>query len=145
MRKNKVTAMVTIDVQGAFDAVLHKRLLHRMRNQGWPRLLWRWVESSLTRRRICVRYQDRMTRDLVVEYGVPQSSPPSPLLLLLFISILFKNGSEVNKFGYADDIAILTTGITAAEAVEMVKQEWRSLCGLQTSMKLVLTHRSLTY
>ena len=48
MRNNKVTAMITLDVQGAFDAVLHKRLLHRMRNQGWPRLLCRWVESFLT-------------------------------------------------------------------------------------------------
>ncbi|KAI0992584.1 hypothetical protein K3495_g15601, partial [Podosphaera aphanis] len=28
MRNSKVTAMVTLDVQGAFDAVLHKRLLH---------------------------------------------------------------------------------------------------------------------
>ncbi|KAI0997208.1 hypothetical protein K3495_g10979 [Podosphaera aphanis] len=41
MRNSKVTAMVTLDVQGAFDTVLHKRLLHRMRNQGWPRSLCR--------------------------------------------------------------------------------------------------------
>lgn len=36
MRNKKVMAMVTLDVQGAFDAVLHKRLLRRLREQGWP-------------------------------------------------------------------------------------------------------------
>ena len=98
-----------------------------MRNQGWPRLLCRWVESFLTRRRIRVRHQDGITRDKVVECRVPQASPLSPLLFLLYISILFKNWSEVNKFGYADDIAILTIGSTAAEAVENSQAEVEKL------------------
>ena len=54
MRNNKVTAMVTLDVQGTFDAVLHNRLLHRMRNQGWTSSLCQWVESFLTPRSIRV-------------------------------------------------------------------------------------------
>ena len=30
------STFVTLDVQGAFDAVLHNRLLWRMQAQGWP-------------------------------------------------------------------------------------------------------------
>ncbi|KAI0991065.1 hypothetical protein K3495_g17122 [Podosphaera aphanis] len=130
MRNSKVTAMVTLDVQGAFDAVLHKRLLHWMRNQGWPRSLCRWVESFLTRRRIRVRHQDGMTRDKVVECGVPQGSPISPLLFLLYIAILIQEGNKDNKFGYADDIAVLGRGSTAAEAVANAQAEVERLIQL---------------
>ena len=35
----KVEAMLSMDVQGAFDAVLQKRLLCRMHDQRWPRSL----------------------------------------------------------------------------------------------------------
>lgn len=32
MRNNRVMALATLDVQGAFDAALHKRLLYRIRH-----------------------------------------------------------------------------------------------------------------
>ena len=66
MRNNKVMAMVTLDVQGAFDAVIHEFLLRRMREQGWPKILCRWVESFLTARRIRVRHHDGTTRNKVL-------------------------------------------------------------------------------
>lgn len=110
MRNIKVMAMVTLDVQGAFDAVLHKRLLRRMREQGWPKTLCRWVESFLTTRKIRVRHHDGTTEDKVVECGVPQGSPLSPLLFLLYIVVLVQDEGKNNRFGYADDISILAVG-----------------------------------
>ncbi|KAI0997565.1 hypothetical protein K3495_g10621 [Podosphaera aphanis] len=135
-RNNKVTAMVALDVQGAFDAVLHKRLLHRMRNQGWPRSLCQRVESFLTRRRIRIRHQEGITQDKVVECGVPQGSPLSPLLFLLYIAILVQDGNKDNNFGYADDIAVLSTGSTAAEAVANAQAEVENLVRLANEHKI---------
>ncbi|KFZ20594.1 hypothetical protein V502_03127, partial [Pseudogymnoascus sp. VKM F-4520 (FW-2644)] len=40
--------MITMDVQGAFDALLANRLLARMTKQGWPLPLLRLVQSFLT-------------------------------------------------------------------------------------------------
>lgn len=97
-----------------------------MRNQGWPRLLCRWVESFLSRRRIHVRHQDGISRDKVVECGVRHGLPLSPLLIPLHISILVKYGSQINKLRYADDIATIgtpTTGNTAAETMENIQAE----------------------
>lgn len=34
---------VTLDVQGAFDAVLHNRLVRRMQTQGWPTYILQWT------------------------------------------------------------------------------------------------------
>lgn len=44
--ENRHTAtMMTLDVQGAFDAVLRRRLIIRMLQQGWPRNLVKFVGS----------------------------------------------------------------------------------------------------
>lgn len=41
------STLVTLDVEGAFDAVLHNRLIWRMQAQGWPNSILRWTESFL--------------------------------------------------------------------------------------------------
>ena len=44
--------MVTLDVQGAFDALLKNRLLHRIAQQGWLKGALLFVDSFLTNRRV---------------------------------------------------------------------------------------------
>ncbi|KAI1005175.1 hypothetical protein K3495_g3042 [Podosphaera aphanis] len=41
------SAFVTLDVRGAFDAILYNRLLRRMQTQGWPDSFLRWTNSFL--------------------------------------------------------------------------------------------------
>ena len=38
-------SMLTLDIQGAFDAVLSVRLIRRLREQGWPINVIQWVAS----------------------------------------------------------------------------------------------------
>ncbi|KAG0155491.1 hypothetical protein PDIDSM_1068 [Penicillium digitatum] len=51
LSQNKQVTLVTMDVQGAFDALLRRRLLKRMGEQGWPRELLLLVDSFLTGRK----------------------------------------------------------------------------------------------
>ena len=41
----KKASMLTLDVQGAFDAVLPGRLVLRLQGQGWPTNIVCWVAS----------------------------------------------------------------------------------------------------
>jgi len=43
MATSKHVTMITMDVQGAFDALLARRLLARMIKQGWPLAFLRLV------------------------------------------------------------------------------------------------------
>jgi hypothetical protein len=61
----KVT-MVTIDVQGAFDTLLAKRLLAYITKQGWPLLLLTLIRSFLTNRKVRVRLKKSTTPEYKV-------------------------------------------------------------------------------
>ena len=53
-----------------------------------------------------------LTEPQPLSCGVPQGSPVSPVLFMLYLERLLKLGDARTKFGYADDIAILRTGIS---------------------------------
>ncbi|KAJ3454190.1 hypothetical protein MRS44_018084 [Fusarium solani] len=120
-----VATLVTMDVVGAFDAVMRNRLLLRLREQGWPPSLARWAGSFMTDRRAKVRLQDTVTEMAPLSCGLPQGSPASPILFLLYTEPIYRLGAQTfshpsikvtaqpaRRFGYADDTAMLRIGRT---------------------------------
>ena len=109
-RNKKVAGVVTVDVKGAFDGVLRNRMIYRLRTQRWPNGLIQWVSSFFSERsvRICL---DQITTDpLPVVCGLPQGSPVSPILFLLYVEPLLRLSR--GRFGYADDAAFYSTAKT---------------------------------
>jgi hypothetical protein len=111
----KVATMVTMDILGAFDAVMCNRLVLRLREQGWSDHLARWAESFMKDRLARVRYQDTLTPFAPLQCGLPQGSPVSPILFLLYTEPIYLLGNPQGRFGYADDTAILSIGDTVDE------------------------------
>nr|CEG03906.1 unnamed protein product [Fusarium acuminatum CS5907] len=101
-----------MDIQGAFDTVMRNRLVLRLREQGWPEHLARWAESFMKDRLARVRYQDTITPFTHLQCGLPQGSPVSPILFLLYTEPIYRLGNPQGRFGYADDTAILSIGDT---------------------------------
>ncbi|KAH7471133.1 hypothetical protein FOMA001_g13258 [Fusarium oxysporum f. sp. matthiolae] len=104
-----------MDVQGAFDTVMRNRLVLRLREQGWPDYLARWAGSFMSGRSARVRYQDTVTPSSPLQCGLPQGSPVSPILFLLYTEPIYRLSNPQGRFGYADDTAILSIGDTAEE------------------------------
>jgi len=108
LAKGHKATLVTLDVQGAFDALLKNRLLTRMSQQGWKKEALRLTESFLTGRRVCTTLENVTTQEKQAQCGTPQGSPWSPLLYMLYLSELV--GADPSRWGYADDIAVLKIG-----------------------------------
>ncbi|KJZ72311.1 hypothetical protein HIM_08237 [Hirsutella minnesotensis 3608] len=86
------------------------RLVLRLREQGWPDNLARWTGSFMSGRSARVRYQDITTPTMPLQCGLPQGSPVSPILFLLYTEPIYRLGNPEGRFGNADDTAILCTG-----------------------------------
>ena len=122
----KHITIVTLDVQGAFDAVLTRRLLKRMTEQGWPLALLQLVKSFLTERRVQVRLEKETTDPSHVQCGTPQGSPLSPVLYMLYLAELL-NQDLTFRFGYADDILIYRTSHSLDDNVEQLARDVREI------------------
>lgn len=78
----------TMDVMGAFDALLKRRLLRRMTAQGWPISCLRFIDSFLTNRQVQVRLEGTTTSRYGVDCDTPQGSLLSPVLYMLYLAEL---------------------------------------------------------
>ncbi|KAI0992726.1 hypothetical protein K3495_g15459, partial [Podosphaera aphanis] len=107
LNEGYTASMLTLDVKGAFDAVLPGRLIRRMREQGWPDDIVKWVGSFASGRSVQIKMDGETGPPQQINCGLPQGSPISPILFMLYIAPLFKMGSISRRFGYADDVAIL--------------------------------------
>jgi hypothetical protein len=107
LNRRQTASLLTLDVKGAFDAVLPGRLVRRLREQGWPNNLVRWVASFATSRSAQLRFDGELGPSIDIQCGLPQGSPVSPILFMLYLAPLLQLGNPDTRFGYADDVALL--------------------------------------
>ncbi|KAI0998011.1 hypothetical protein K3495_g10178 [Podosphaera aphanis] len=108
LAKGETATVATLDIKGAFDAVLPGRLIRRLREQGWPAHLCNWISSFATGRKVCIRLDSEEGTPRDINYDLPQGSPILPILFMLYISLFSLNNLR-KGLGYADDVAILET------------------------------------
>lgn len=107
LNQKQTASLLTFDVKGAFDGVLPGRLVHRLRSQGWPDNLVRWIASFVTGRTVQIRIDGELGPTIEILCGLPQGSPVSPILFMLYLAPLFRLGRPKARFRYADNAAIL--------------------------------------
>ena len=106
-RKEHTTA-IFVDLQQAYDRVWRKGLLLKMRESGVHGKLYNWVKYFLVDRTIQTQVNNGISSKQVLEEGLPQGSPLSCTLFLLFINDLPDILQSENLF-YADDLALWHT------------------------------------
>ena len=74
---------------------------------GLNKKLIRWTSNFLYQRKLIISINDLLSDPIAPIHGVPQSSPLSPILFILYVSdIPQPNDTQVNLSQFADDIAL---------------------------------------
>ncbi|KAL5596915.1 uncharacterized protein BROUX77_006863 [Berkeleyomyces rouxiae] len=114
----KVTSIFTFDIKGAFDAVDPARMEHRLIENRWPTKLCRWVRSFMEDRAASMRTEGGVATTLVGG-SLPQGSPVSPVLYMLFMAPLYKKNPAL--LGYADDGSLVVSGPAFSKNCEVIQ------------------------
>ena len=114
--KPRVATMLCLDVKGAFDNVSHARLTHDLRKRRIPTKLVEWVTDFLKGRKAEIRIADYTLESRMINAGIPQGSPISPILYLFYNADLLEacesKRYKTSVVGFVDDVNILTYGAT---------------------------------
>ncbi|KAL1122950.1 hypothetical protein AAG570_003275 [Ranatra chinensis] len=122
MAKRNITAMVLLDSEKAFDTVWIEGLIQRLATYSFPSPLIKLVSSYLTDREIKVRVGNKLSAPLQLAAGLPQGSVMSPWLFNIYTSHLLKlQNSHVHIAGFADDLALYSSSVSAKNAINRVR------------------------
>jgi len=87
--RGNTAAVLLMDVKGAFPHVAKGNLIKRMEEMGFEADLVRWVESFMEDRKVIMSMDRKEGDSMDVETGVPQRSPVSPVLFVIYLLGLF--------------------------------------------------------
>ena len=127
-QRKKVVAALALDAQGAFNNVIHEKLLEDCRQVGISEYLIRWIRSFLHNRKVQFQFSNYTSTTFTLTQGSPQGSPISGPLYLLYNSALLRRSSEESsnksfiRVGYADDVLWMASGSTAETARQSIEE-----------------------
>lgn len=103
----QISALVLLDFSKAFDTVIHKVALAKLKFIGCEDNVLNFFSSYLVGRTQAVCVDGAFSGETSVTSGVPQGSVLGPLLFIIYISDLFHKPRTCTMQGYADDTQVL--------------------------------------
>ena len=104
----KVSALIFLDIQKAFDLVSHQKLVKKLEYYGIRGVANTLICSYLRNRKPYVSIYNKGSSAKLIENGIPQGSLLGPLLFLIYAHDFPSAMQTVPRF-FADDTAFLAT------------------------------------
>ena len=115
----KILSILFIDVKGAFAHVSRAHLLDTMQRLHLYPAVIRWTDTFLSDRQIGLAFDGERENLQPVNTGIPQGSPISPILFLIYLRFLFSTIQQKHPGtttpSYIDDVACLVVGDSEEE------------------------------
>ena len=143
-QEKKHTTAIFVDLKQAYDKVWRKGLLLKMQNAGIHGKLYRWLKFFLTDRTIQTKVNDGISSKEVLEEGLPQGSPLSCTLFLLFINDL-PDLISLEKALYADDLVLWHTSKHPNVSRRRINEELAILGRYCDEWKLKINYSKTVY
>lgn len=121
------TALLTLDIEKAFDTVWHDALIHKLIKFKLPIYLIKLVQSFLNNRSFSVKINQQTTSSIKpIPAGVPQGAIISPHLFNYFINDIPKNNNTKLAL-FADDTALIATSFQKTQANKYLQRHINQL------------------
>ena len=119
-----------MDIKGAFLNLNRAQLLDICYKIGFPFTCINWIHSFLHSRTMKLAFNNKtMTNSITIYTNVPQGSPVSPILFLIYANQLFKcNAYLPTRLGsYIDDIEIQASSRSTHENYKILQNSAKKL------------------
>lgn len=115
---NQVDTIYT-DIRKAFDRILHRLLLGKLRELGVHSSLLQWIQSYLSGRTQYVKIMGWKSQHFDVSSGIPQGSHLGPLLFLIFFNDVTAVMKSSSCSLFADDLKMYKEVRTFKDCLEL--------------------------
>jgi ribonuclease HI len=125
-REGEMMGALMMDVKGAFPTVNRQCLIKKMREMGIDEDLAGWTSSFMTNREAVIEVNGENGEPIQTDTGLPQGSPTSPILFLIYIADLGKEVEEAHQgtigLSFVDDVTWLVRGKTADQVARKLER-----------------------
>ena len=143
---NLKTSTLFLDVKGAFDHVAENQLIQTLIDLNLPLTLIGWIRSFLEKRVLKLSFNGQTEEFKPIETGIPQGSPISPILFLIYIRNLFQPGQST-FLSYIDDITLTVSSTSWKKNAKSLESEASKIYELaaQNSIQFDLSKTELLH